>query len=600
MNRLKFLLFAVVALGLWSAWLAMLSGGWSARAVEAASLSAQSAPRAVALELEKLRTGLLTATLKAAAGPAARQKPGKPEAPTAERVSAARAAALEALGEGVKAKLVVGAVNELGALVAVGEAAPAAPPAGFDPRAIAEKGSAGQAAALENVPHLFYSAPIVSADKVDLVPAGHLFVGLPVALEPAALDQLQRDLGLSAIGLAAGGELVAVGGVDKKALESLLKSGKLGEVMPLNPGSVSELGPVKLPMMTAGDTLGGRAPLAVGFRRDLAGTPFEVVTVASTRGLMSALAELQRFALLSLLGLLVVAIGVAVWLSERVEEEAPAIVAPQLPRPPSVPPTAASALATEPPSSPELAAAPPAPEPEPLAIPDGPLGQEASPDDFHFGGDSSPNLSPAPPVPDFDSPGVAQPMGSVTDANPIPPPDLPPAAPDPFAELNALGPADQAPDYSMDASQRTVAYPVMSPYAAAGAANPSAQAPDFNPDTTRVATVPKELLKASQRISQEVTAVNPRMAGSMPRVSPTITGAAPVGDEAHWQDVFQQFVAMREKCGEPADGLTYEKFSAKLRKNKEQLVQKYNCRTVRFQVHAKDGKAALKATPVRD
>ena len=37
-----------------------------------------------------------------------------------------------------------------------------------------------------------------------------------------------------------------------------------------------------------------------------------------------------------------------------------------------------------------------------------------------------------------------------------------------------------------------------------------------------------------------------------------------------------------------------------LRKNKEQLVAKYNCRTVRFQVYVKDGKAALKATPVKD
>jgi hypothetical protein len=29
------------------------------------------------------------------------------------------------------------------------------------------------------------------------------------------------------------------------------------------------------------------------------------------------------------------------------------------------------------------------------------------------------------------------------------------------------------------------------------------------------------------------------------------------------------------------------------------LVEKYSCRTVRFQVYVKDGKAALKATPVK-
>jgi hypothetical protein len=71
-------------------------------------------------------------------------------------------------------------------------------------------------------------------------------------------------------------------------------------------------------------------------------------------------------------------------------------------------------------------------------------------------------------------------------------------------------------------------------------------------------------------------------------------------EERHFQDVFKEFVATRERCKEPADGLTYDKFKAKLLKNKEQLVQKYNCKSVRFQVYVKDGKAALKATPVKE
>ena len=71
-------------------------------------------------------------------------------------------------------------------------------------------------------------------------------------------------------------------------------------------------------------------------------------------------------------------------------------------------------------------------------------------------------------------------------------------------------------------------------------------------------------------------------------------------DEQHFQDVYREFVSTRERCGEPADGLTYDKFAVKLRKNREQLVQKYSCRTVRFQVYVKEGKAALKATPVKD
>ena len=39
---------------------------------------------------------------------------------------------------------------------------------------------------------------------------------------------------------------------------------------------------------------------------------------------------------------------------------------------------------------------------------------------------------------------------------------------------------------------------------------------------------------------------------------------------------------------------------AKLAKNRDALTQKYACRTVRFQVYVKNGKAALKALPDHD
>jgi hypothetical protein len=71
------------------------------------------------------------------------------------------------------------------------------------------------------------------------------------------------------------------------------------------------------------------------------------------------------------------------------------------------------------------------------------------------------------------------------------------------------------------------------------------------------------------------------------------------GEEAEWQDVFQEFLRVRTECGEPAEGLTYDKFRVKLERNRDQLVQKYGCRSVRFQVYVKEGRAALKATPVR-
>jgi len=71
-------------------------------------------------------------------------------------------------------------------------------------------------------------------------------------------------------------------------------------------------------------------------------------------------------------------------------------------------------------------------------------------------------------------------------------------------------------------------------------------------------------------------------------------------EEAHFLHVFDDFVALKRDCGESTAGLTRDKFLQKLRDNKASLVAKHNCRTVRFSVYVKDGKAALKATPVRE
>jgi hypothetical protein len=125
--------------------------------------------------------------------------------------------------------------------------------------------------------------------------------------------------------------------------------------------------------------------------------------------------------------------------------------------------------------------------------------------------------------------------------------------------------------------------------------------PDDNPDATRVAIIPQELLEASARTAR-YPAPAARQSGtlSLPKMPAVAAATAANPEEAHYQDVYREFVATRERCGEGADGLTYDKFAAKLRKNKEQLVQKYACKTVRFQVYVKEGKAALKATPVKD
>jgi hypothetical protein len=67
-----------------------------------------------------------------------------------------------------------------------------------------------------------------------------------------------------------------------------------------------------------------------------------------------------------------------------------------------------------------------------------------------------------------------------------------------------------------------------------------------------------------------------------------------------FREIFDQFVSTKQRCHESIAGLVYEKFAEKLVKNRDELIMKTGCREVRFSVYVKDGKAALKATPVKD
>jgi len=71
------------------------------------------------------------------------------------------------------------------------------------------------------------------------------------------------------------------------------------------------------------------------------------------------------------------------------------------------------------------------------------------------------------------------------------------------------------------------------------------------------------------------------------------------GDDTYYRQVYEEFLQLKRKCGESIDGLTFDKFSQKLKQNRDQLVARYACKAVKFQVYVKDGKAALKATPVK-
>ena len=77
-------------------------------------------------------------------------------------------------------------------------------------------------------------------------------------------------------------------------------------------------------------------------------------------------------------------------------------------------------------------------------------------------------------------------------------------------------------------------------------------------------------------------------------------GARASNEGAYFKQVYDQFIALKKSCNEQTSGLTFEKFSEKLVRNRDDLMAKTGCREVRFTVYVKEGKAALKASPVKD
>jgi hypothetical protein len=98
--------------------------------------------------------------------------------------------------------------------------------------------------------------------------------------------------------------------------------------------------------------------------------------------------------------------------------------------------------------------------------------------------------------------------------------------------------------------------------------------------------------------ASSIPALDTELAG--PDATRVIANADDVDEDTHFKAIFDDFVATKRECGESLAGLTLDKFKDKLRGNKDALMSKHQCRTVRFAVYVKDGRAALKATPIRD
>jgi hypothetical protein len=80
-----------------------------------------------------------------------------------------------------------------------------------------------------------------------------------------------------------------------------------------------------------------------------------------------------------------------------------------------------------------------------------------------------------------------------------------------------------------------------------------------------------------------------------PKAKPT--EAAPQEDSG--DALFQAYREARDSTGQDASGITRERFDALVRQQEEAIRAKFGAAKVRFRVAIEDGKAKLKATPVK-
>jgi len=133
------------------------------------------------------------------------------------------------------------------------------------------------------------------------------------------------------------------------------------------------------------------------------------------------------------------------------------------------------------------------------------------------------------------------------------------------------------------------------PSAGAESATPSAEVPAAEPAPGAVPAAQPPPASAPVAVPE---ADVDEEAPTMLRPSPLLDqGLDP--EEIEWRRVYAEFIASKKRLGEPIETLTYEKFRGTLQRNKEALMARHQCRKVKFRVYEKEGKTALKASPIK-
>jgi hypothetical protein len=152
------------------------------------------------------------------------------------------------------------------------------------------------------------------------------------------------------------------------------------------------------------------------------------------------------------------------------------------------------------------------------------------------------------------------------------------------------------------------ASPFPEPAAASAPSNPKPKALPKPPG--RLPSAPSNPLVDNLKKTSSDAIVAPPLEGGtiegqpppppVPAPGPPSANGNGAGEDPEWEGVFQQFVKLKDECGEPTEGFTFEKFKKTLEKNRDAIIQRHGVSRVKFSVYVKDGKAALKASPQRD
>ena len=253
----------------------------------------------------------------------------------------------------------------------------------------------------------------------------------------------------------------------------------------------------------------------------------------------------------------------------------------------------------------------------------GPAPDAAAPAGFDASASALPaigtGLTPPPPSEFAFSDSRTPPPPVPSDNLVTPPPSVP--LPEMGNDALASLPADALDEQALEAptNERVIPKPVTLPEIKPRAVVPSAATPSPSLSNGNQLPVPnKNAVLNAPPPAAAVASIDDDILGSSAEADPhddfaddpatqIFDGGPPEAEstevdeeENYFRTVYAEFVEVKERCGESTASLNFDKFAQKLRSNRDALMAKHNCAGVKFQVYVRDGKAALKASPVRN